>query len=75
MLDVFMLSFGEPDADDNFKILQEKAPHAKRIDGIEGLLNAHKACAEESRTSYFYVSDPWHSKSNGLIKNIIWLNH
>ena len=57
MLDVFMLSFGEPDADDNFKILQEKAPHAKRIDGIEGLLNAHKACAEESRTSYFYVCD------------------
>ena len=57
MLDVFMLTFGEPEADDNFKILQEKAPHAKRIDGIEGLLNAHKACAEESRTNYFYVCD------------------
>jgi len=57
MLDVFMLTFGEPEADDNFKILQEKAPHAKRIDGVEGLLNAHKACAEESRTSYFYVCD------------------
>ena len=25
--------------------------------------------------SYFYVSDPWHTKSNGLIKNVIWLNH
>ena len=57
MLDVFMLTFGEPEADDNFAILQEKAPHAKRIDGIEGLLNAHKACAKESRTSYFYVCD------------------
>jgi hypothetical protein len=57
MLDVFMLTFGEPEADDNFKILQEKAPHAKRIDNVEGLLNAHKACAEESRTSYFYVCD------------------
>lgn len=57
MLDVFMLTFGEPEADENFKILQEKAPHAKRIDGVEGLLNAHKACAEESRTNYFYVCD------------------
>ena len=52
-----MLTFGEPEADDNFRILQEKAPHAKRIDGIEGLLNAHKACAEESKTNYFYVCD------------------
>lgn len=57
MLDVFMLTFGEPEADANFKTLQEKAPHAKRIDGIEGLLNAHKACAEESKTNYFYVVD------------------
>ena len=31
--------------------------HAKRIDNVEGLLNAHKACAEESRTKYFYVCD------------------
>jgi hypothetical protein len=57
MLDVFMLTFGEPEADDNFKILKHFAPHAKRIDGVEGLLNAHKACAEESKTNYFYVVD------------------
>jgi len=57
MLDVFMLTFGEPEADANFEKLLEKAPHAKRIDGIVGLLNAHKACAEESRTTYFYVCD------------------
>jgi hypothetical protein len=57
MLDVFMLTFGEPDADANFSTLQEVAPHAQRIDGIEGLLNAHKACAEASKTQYFYVCD------------------
>ena len=56
MLDVFMLTFGEPEADENFAILQEKAPHAKRIDGIEGLLNAHKACAEElEQVIFMYV--------------------
>ena len=57
MLDVFMLTFGEPEADDNFAHLQTFAPHAKRIDGVKGLLNAHKACAEESNTKYFYVCD------------------
>ena len=57
MLDVFMLTFGEPEAEDNFAHLQTFAPHAKRIDGVEGLLNAHKACAEESNTKYFYVCD------------------
>ena len=57
MLDVFMLTFGEPEADDNFEILKHFAPHAKRIDNVEGLLNAHKACAEASETNYFYVVD------------------
>ena len=57
MLDVFMLTFGEPEADDNFEILQNYAPHAKRVDNVEGLLNAHKACAELSETNYFYVVD------------------
>ena len=52
-----MLTFGEPEADDNFAHLQTFAPHAKRIDGVKGLLNAHKACAEESNTKYFYVCD------------------
>ena len=52
-----MLTFGEPEADHNFEILKEKAPHAKRIDNVEGLLQAHQAAAEESRTGYFYVCD------------------
>ena len=57
MLDVFMLTFGEPDADANFESLKIVAPHAIRIDGVEGLLNAHRACAEASKTQYFYVCD------------------
>lgn len=57
MLDVFMLTYHEPSADENFKILQYFAPNAKRIDGVKGLLQAHQAAAEESKTSYFYVCD------------------
>ena len=25
--------------------------------------------------SYLYVSDPWHTSANTLVKNIIWINH
>lgn len=57
MLDIFMLTNGEPNAEANFELLKETAPHAKRIDNVKGILNAHKAAAEESRTQYFYVVD------------------
>lgn len=57
MLDVIMLSFGEPEAETNFANLQKIAPNAKRVDGVEGLLNAHQAAAEVSDTDYFYVVD------------------
>ena len=57
MLDVFMLTYHEPSADENFKILKYFAPNAKRIDGVKGLLQAHQAASEESKTSYFYVCD------------------
>lgn len=57
MIDVFMLTYGEPEATDNFEILKQKAPHAQRIDGVRGLLQAHQACAEQSKTGYFYVCD------------------
>ncbi len=57
MLDVIMLTFGEPEADENFEILKQKAPHAQRVDNVVGLLEAHKAAAELSKTNYFYVCD------------------
>ncbi len=57
MLDVIMLSYGEPSADENFHNLLKVVPHARRIDGIDGLLNAHQAAAKTSSTDYFYVVD------------------
>ena len=56
MLDVFMLTFGEPEAEHNFEILQQKAPHAKRIDNVEGLLQAHQAAAKNhAQVIFMYV--------------------
>jgi hypothetical protein len=45
MLDVIMLTFGEPEADENFEILKQKAPHAQRVDNVVGLLE----CTQGSR--------------------------
>jgi hypothetical protein len=42
MLDVFFLSYNEPYADENYELLLEKAPHAKRVNGITGFTAAHQ---------------------------------
>ena len=57
MLDVIQISYHEPYADDNFELLQLFAPHAKRIEGVKGIFEAHKAAAEIAETNHFYVID------------------
>jgi len=57
LLDVVQISYHETFADDNFEILKMFAPHAKRVQGVEGIFAAHKAAAEIAETSHFYVID------------------
>lgn len=57
MLDVFFLSYNEPYADENYELLLEKAPHARRVNGIKGFTQAHQECARRSLTNNFYVVD------------------
>lgn len=57
MYDLFFVSYAEPNADDNWALLKNRFPHAKRIHGIKGIANAHKACASASYTSMFYTVD------------------
>ena len=57
MLDGVQISYHESYADDNFELLQLFAPHAKRIQGVKGIFEAHKAAAREAETSHFYVID------------------
>ena len=56
-LDVIFISYNEPNADENWDRVLEKAPHAKRVDGVKGIFEAHKAAAELSTTDMFYVVD------------------
>lgn len=56
-LDVFFISYNEPNAEENWQRLLTFAPNAKRIHGIKGILNAHKAAAQQAKTDMFYVVD------------------
>ena len=55
--DVFFLSYGEPNADENFAHLKAIRPNARRVQGVDGLLAAHQECARKSFTSHFFVVD------------------
>jgi hypothetical protein len=56
-LDVVFISYHEPNAEENWQRVLEKAPWAKRVDGVAGIFEAHKAAAELSDTDMFYVVD------------------
>ena len=57
MYDVFFQCFDELNADENFEVLKQKAPHAQRVDNVIGIHNAHKFCAEQCKTDFFYLVD------------------
>jgi len=56
-IDLFFLSYDEPNADVNFSDLYNKAVWTKRIHGIKGSDAAHKAAAEQSETDWFVTVD------------------
>lgn len=55
--DIVFISYNEPNADENYKKLKSRFPRAKRIHGVKGIHNAHKAAAEIATTNMFYVVD------------------
>ena len=55
--DIFHLSYKEHYADETFKNLKYKFPWARRVQGVKGIFNAHKKCAEQAYTEMFYVVD------------------
>jgi hypothetical protein len=55
--DVIFLSYQEPNAEENWQRLLAVCPGAKRIHGVKGIFEAHKAAAHISSTEMFYVVD------------------
>lgn len=53
--DIFFISYDEKDADINWEKLKSQQPSAKRLHGIEGMINALKTAADASSTPWFYA--------------------
>ena len=57
MYDIFFISYNEPNADKNWLALKSKFIFAKRINGVQGIHNAHIKAASQSLTKMFWVVD------------------
>ena len=55
--DIIYLSFDEPRCEEQYANLLSKWPWVKRVHGVKGFDNAHKACAEISNTDRFITVD------------------
>ena len=57
-MDIIFLSYDEPSAEKYWKVLKEKYPRAKRIQGVKGRTKAYHAAAAMSETDYFFAVFP-----------------
>lgn len=55
--EIAFLSYDERYADSNFKLIQHKAPQAKRIEQINGIINAHKEISKRIDSEMVWVVD------------------
>ena len=56
-LDIFYISYDEPNAEEHWADLLNKVPWAKRVHGVTGFDAAHKECAKQSETDRFITVD------------------
>lgn len=56
-MDVFYISYDEPQKEDFWKRISERIPQALRVDGVKGFHKAHKTCALMSKTKRFFTID------------------
>jgi len=57
MYDIVFISYNEPNADKNWDLLKSRYPSAKRIDGVDGIHQAHIQAAKKCFTKMFWVVD------------------
>ena len=56
-LDIFYVSYDEPNKEEFWDDLIMKFPSAKRVDGVKGFDSAHKECARNSNTNWLVTVD------------------
>lgn len=57
LFDIVFISYQEPNAEDNWLDLVSRYPYAKRIHGVKGIHQAHRAAAKLATSSMFWVVD------------------
>ena len=57
MYDIVFISYGEPNAEENWKHIKQMFPMAKRVKDVKGLHQAHIAAAKKCFTKMFWVID------------------
>jgi len=57
VFDIVFLSYGEDNAEANFKLLSKRFSRAKRMTGVTGICQAHLEAAKIVNTDMFYVVD------------------
>jgi|SRR6056300_1462121 len=57
MYDIVFISYGEPNADNNWERLKSQFPMAKRVKDVEGIHQAHITAAKKCFTKMFWVVD------------------
>ena len=57
-MDIVFLSYDEPSAEKYWKVLKEKYPRAKRLQGVKGRTQAYHSAAAMSETDYFFAVFP-----------------
>lgn len=55
--DIFFVSYNEQNAEENWQRVHDRFPNAKRVHGIKGIDNAHRKCAELSKSGMFWTID------------------
>ncbi len=55
--DVFMIGYGEPNLADNWARLQQMQPTARLVQGIPGIFEAYRHCAELAQAPLFFAVD------------------
>ena len=55
--DIVMISYDEPDCEENYQELKKRFPRAKRIHGVKGIHQAHIEAAKLCTTELFWAVD------------------
>jgi len=57
MYDIVFISYQEPNADSNWKLLKDRFPFAKRVHGVKGIHRAHITAAAKCFTDMIWIVD------------------